>query len=214
MTFLPAQHSVRWCWPIVAGTIVWLVLLTSILALPYVWQSPSPGDDLIRNTVRLSLLYYAAAVALMMFLRPADWTAQTAGGATARWFWTLAWAAFLVHVVTAFHYAHHWSHADAVRHTEEVSGFGLGIYFSHLFTLFWSVDVFIWWLLPLRYAGRHGWVDLLLHGFMVFMIFNGMIVFEEGGSRWAGIVMFAALAVLYGFAWVTAKGMRKEPEGN
>ena len=43
------------------------------------------GDLLMRNTVRLSLAWYAAAVCLMLFLRPEDWAAgrirgQSAGG--------------------------------------------------------------------------------------------------------------------------------------
>src|SRR6516162_10430374 len=35
--------------------------------MPKQKRSPSLGDDLNRNTVRLALLYYAAAVSLMLF---------------------------------------------------------------------------------------------------------------------------------------------------
>jgi hypothetical protein len=179
------------------GTGTWLVLLAAVLATPYASQSPTLGDDLIRNTVRVSLLYYAAAASLMLLLRPAEWTARSSRGATARWFWSLAWAAYLVHLVMAFHHAHHWSHADAVAHTENVSGFGPGIFVSHLFTLVWSADVLYWWICPLRYAARSCWVDRLLHGYMGFVIFNATIVFEEGLIRWAGVVLFAVLLGLF-----------------
>jgi hypothetical protein len=32
---------------------------------------------------------------------------------------------------------------------------------------------------------------------MLFIVFNGMVVFETGPIRWAGVVMFAALFVLW-----------------
>jgi hypothetical protein len=176
---------------------MWVVLLTGILALPYALQSPSLGDDLIRNTIRVSLLYYAAAVALMTYLQPGEWTAQSTRGATARLFWTLAWVAFLVHLVMAFHHAHHWSHAAAVQHTEDVSGFGPGIYVSHLFSLVWTADVVFWWCWPLRYARLSPWVDRLLHGFMLFVAFNATVVFEAGLIRWIGLALCVFLAGLW-----------------
>jgi hypothetical protein len=166
------------------------------------------ADELIRNTVRLCLLYYAITVSLMLLLQPADWTAYSTRGATTRWFWTLAWAAFMVHLVMAFHHAHDWSHAAAVKHTEDVSGFGPGIYFSHFFTLVWTADVLFWWLCPLRYARRSRWIDRMLHGFMLFMIFNATVVFETGLIRWASIAFLTALASV----WILAKGRRFERE--
>jgi hypothetical protein len=39
------------------------------------------------------------------------------------------------------------------------------------------------------------WIDRLLHGFMLFMVFNGMIVFESGPIRWADALMFGVLAI-------------------
>ena len=38
------------------------------------------GDLLTRNTVRLSLAWYVAAVCMMLFLGPADWAADTTRG--------------------------------------------------------------------------------------------------------------------------------------
>ncbi len=197
MHTLPARPA-RWFGRLVAaGTLLWLVLLAAVVSLPYVTASATRGDDLTRNTVRLALLYYAAAASLMIFLRPADWTARTAPGAAARWFWTLSWAAYLIHLGMAFHHYHHWSHAAAVEHTREVSGFGEGIYVSHFFTLAWTADVLFWWLLPGRYARRAPWVGRVLHAFMLFVIFNAMIVFETGPIRWAGVALVTELAVLW-----------------
>jgi hypothetical protein len=181
------------------ASLVWLALLAGVFLLPRAAGAPDPGDDFVRNTVRLALLYYAAAVSLMLFLGPADWAAGTGRGRLARWCRTLAWAAYLVHLGMAFHYYHHWSHADAVRHTREVSGVGEGIYVSHLFTLAWTADVAAWWLRPGAYAARPAWVGRLLHGFMAFVIFNATVVYETGPIRWAGLLLFAWLGglVLY-----------------
>jgi hypothetical protein len=155
------------------------------------------GDSQTRNMIRLSLCWYFAALVLMMLLKQSDWTADAPLGRAARWCWTWALASFLIHVMMAFHYFHHWSHADAVRHTREVSGFGEGVYISYLFTLLWTVDVGFWWLAPRRYAARSVWIDRVWHGFMLFMVFNGTVVYESGLIRWAGLVMFLLLGGLW-----------------
>jgi hypothetical protein len=173
----------------------WGVLLAAVLGLPWLLHSTDPGDALIRNTIRLALLYYTIALNIMLWLQPVEWAA-TGRGRLARLCWTLAWLTYLVHLGMAFHFYHDWSHADAVRHTEEVSGFGAGIYVSHLFTLVWSADVFVWWLLPQRYALRTRWLDGLLHGFMLFVVFNGTVVYETGFIRWAGALVFAELGIM------------------
>jgi hypothetical protein len=133
----------------------------------------------------------------MIGLLPADWLARTGPGRLARWCWTLAWAAFVVHLGMAFHHYHHWSHDDAVRHTQEVSGFGEGVYVSDLFAVAWTADVAAWWLRPAWYARRSPWNDRALHGFMLFMVFNATIVYETGFIRWAGAALFVWLALVW-----------------
>src|SRR5262245_2105716 len=56
-----------------------VVLLSAALAA-------DAGETLTRNTVRLSLAWYFAALLLMMRLRAAeDWSATTSAGQLARW---------------------------------------------------------------------------------------------------------------------------------
>src|SRR5437899_10995043 len=112
----------------------WCVLLVAVLAWPALRGSPNPGDDLTRNTVRLALAFYAVAAVVMLLLDRGEWAATSPRGQLARLCWTLAWAAYLVHLAMAFHHYHGWSHARAVEHVREVSGVGEGIYASHLFT--------------------------------------------------------------------------------
>jgi hypothetical protein len=176
--------------------LVWAVLLALVLALPSLTASPTAGDDLTRYTVRLALLYYGLALTLMMRLRPPDWLARSPKGRLARWCWTLAWAAFVVHLAMAFHHYHHWSHEDAVRHTREVSGVGAGIYASHLFALAWTADVAAWWLRPAWYARRSPWIGRALHGYMLFVVFNATVVYESGLIRWLGVALFGWLAAV------------------
>ncbi len=173
----------------------WVLLLAAVLAAPC-WLYDDPGDALIRWTVRLALACWAVAVALLMYLEPGERRAESGRGRLARWFWTLAWATYLVHLAMAFHFYHHWSHADAVEHTERVSHFGPGIYVSHFFTLVWSLDVVFWWLRPGQYAARPAWLDGLLHGFMVFIVFNATVVYESGPIRWSGLAGLTFLGLL------------------
>ena len=196
---------------------VWLVLLDGIFLMPWWTHNPEAGDWLIRNTVRLSLLFYAVAALLMLWLRPAEWDASSTRGGWARWAWSLALVAYLVHVLLAIKYAHHWSHADAIRHTRERSGFGEGIYVSHFFTLVWSLDVGWWWLWPADYARRSPWVDRLLHVFMAFIIFCGTVVYETGFIRWAGVMMFVLLGGAFAyrsFGGRRENGATSQMEGN
>jgi hypothetical protein len=186
-----------WCFPLTAA--VWLLLLAASVGLPFATESSAPGDDLTRNTVRLALLFYAAAASLLIGSPRGEVPAFSPQARLARWLWTLAWAAYLVHVAMAFHYVHHWSHAEAVEHTRQVSNFGAGIYFSHLFTVLWSADVLGWWLWPRQHAARPAWVGWALYGYMAFIIFNATVVFETGWIRWAGVLLFATLTSIWVF---------------
>jgi len=173
-----------------------LLSLALVLTLSFL-LADEPGTPLTRNTIRLSLAWYAAALFSMMWLDPTGWAAQTGMGKLARWCWTWAAAIFSVHVALAFHYYHGWSHAHAFQHTFEVSGTGEGIYVSYLFQLLWTLDAALWWLKPRAYAARPAIVGRALHAFMLFIVFNGMIVFESGPIRWVGVVMTVALAACW-----------------
>jgi hypothetical protein len=171
------------------GGLLALVLLFSRFA------AADYGDSLTRNTIRLSLAWYFAALVQMLWLSRSDWAAQTVRGRLARWSWTWGILVFLVHLAMAFHYFHGWSHADAFAHTREISGWGEGLYVSYAFTWLWAGDAFWWWLRPARYAARSPWIDRILHAFMLFIAFNGTVVFEEGAIRWAGVAGFVLLAI-------------------
>jgi len=154
------------------------------------------GEQITRNTVRLSLFWYAAAYFLLVtgsdFLR----------FRLIRWFWTLGLVCYLIHVAVAFHYYHQWSHGLAVAHTQRTSGFGSGIFASYLFSLVWMADVATAWRRPTAYASRTRSRQMMIHGFLLFMVVNGAIVFASGPTQWISVVIFASIVAAW---WRNAK---------
>ncbi len=180
-------------WPMIHGG--WLSIL--VVCLLTAWLAESPGEPLTRNTVRVTLFWYAATLLAMMRLDSRGWRAQTWLGRAARWCWTWAWISFLVHLAMAFHFYDDWSHARAFARTRAGSGVGEGLYVSYLFTLGWTGDVLWWWLAPLAYAQRSRWVGRVWHAFTAFLFFNGTVVFEAGPIRWVGLALFFGLLVAW-----------------
>lgn len=146
------------------------------------------GSLLTQWTIRLALaclaVYFGGRLLTSTLKR--DWKF-----ATLRWIWTVGCALFIAHVVCAFQFTHHWSHAHAWEHTaretERLMGysFGDGIYFSYFFLLVWVADVVCLWLA----VSRPIWLVGTAYLFMFFIAFNGAIVFEDGPTRPAGIVI-------------------------
>ena len=154
------------------------------------------GDALVRWFIRAALAAFAVSAFLLCRLRTAaDWSATTRLGRITRSWWSFAFLLYAVHVALAFHYYHHWSHADAVERTRQMSGFGEGIYISHAFTIVWGLDVLSWWCWSHYYARRSLWIDRLLYSFMAFILFNGAVIFAEGMIRWVSALTAIALVV-------------------
>ena len=182
----------------------WAMCLGCVLVLPYVISLNDPGNFLIRNSVRLALLYWAIAVALSGYRSNPNPThskdeqnrPRCTSGSGCRVAWTLACIAYLIHVGMAFEHAHHWSHATAFDHVKQASGFGEGIFVSYLFTLIWTLDAAWWWIDHVHYENRANWLVRTIHGFMLFIIVNGTIIFENGPIRWIGA------AILLGLGWL------------
>ena len=93
------------------------------------------GEFLTIWTIRISLLCLACSLAARLV------AARENHRQIARVLWTAGCLLFIAHVVAAFQFYHHWSHAhaldDTARQTYELLGwaFGAGIYFSYLFLL-------------------------------------------------------------------------------
>lgn len=170
------------------SVIAFTALMVAGLSIPYAVDSSSLDDDWTRNTVRVSLVFYALAEGCAV--------ARWAPGLVRLW-WTLGWLGYVIHLWVAFQVYHHGSHAEAVEHVREAAGIGAGIYVSHLFTLMWTLDVATRWLTPARRADWPAWVHALIRGFMAFIVFCATVVYESGPIRWLGALMFIGLAGLW-----------------
>ena len=130
-----------------------------------------------------------------------------------RWLWTLGAVAALVHVASAFHLFHGWSHQSAVKSTAQQTGEligifrGEGVFFNYAFLVVWLADCVWWWLRPSSYEARPMWVSRSIHGFLFFMFFNGAIVFADGWMRLLGIIAVGAVSI----AWSTKLFEQKVP---
>lgn len=155
------------------------------------------GDALIRGTVRVAVLLYAASLLLRLLARGRPpWLIA------ARLAWGVGFVAFLAHLVCAFEFVHHWSHAAAVadtaRQTGEVVGWhwGGGVWVNHAFALVWGADVIWWNASPRGYLRRGVWVEALVQGFLAFIVLNATLIFAAGFIRYATLGGLAAALLL------------------
>jgi hypothetical protein len=127
---------------------------------------------------------------------------------TIRSLWTLSFLLFVTHVVSSFHFVHHWSHHQAyiatAEETKRLLGveFGGGVYFNYLFLLGWAVHVwFSWRPAPQKNLVVRGLLHVILI-YMLFIAFNGVVVFKSGWLRALGITATCAvtLAAAYNLA--------------
>jgi hypothetical protein len=154
------------------------------------------GDILVRATVWLAVACYVAGPLGRISPAPA-W----------RVVWSIGCVAFLAHVIAAFHVHYAWSHAVAIRETArqtaEVVGraVGGGLWVNYLFVVLWCADAAWWWRAPASHRQRGLEVHVALHGFFVFVVFNGAVVFAAGPVRWLGLAVTVVAVAALGIAW-------------
>ena len=152
---------------------------------------------LIKLTIWVAVAGYAAGAAAFALSR-----GRRVWDAAARLAWTAACVALLVHVACAFHFYHGWSHTSAyvetARQTDEVVGFnwGGGLFINYAVMTLWVADVAWWWLGGLGSYRRRPWpLVAAWHGFLIFIIFNATVVFKDGLTRWAGLIVCLGLCL-------------------
>jgi hypothetical protein len=161
-----------------------------------------PEKDLTHPAIRETALATFSGWCLAMGLGVA-----TRATFATRAFYTWGCAMCILHIVVAFHVAHGWSHAAAIEHVEQLSGFGDGIYVNYLFVAVWLVDVCWLWVSLAGYRNRPRWVSWVIHGFMGFVFFNAAVMFNHGLDRALCTLLFAAM--LY-YMWRRDQARRAE----
>lgn len=163
------------------------VAVAAVFAVSRWLPAADPVDFETRWTARVMFAFWTAAMACRIVAGRTPLT---------RAWWTVACVTFVIHVAVALGRWHGWSHAHAFDHVEATAGFGPGIFVSYLFTLLWVADAAFWWLTPVGYERRAVWKEVAMHGFFVFIMVNGTVVYESGWIRWAGVAVFVGLAVI------------------
>ncbi|HEY7312912.1 MAG TPA: hypothetical protein VH643_26345 [Gemmataceae bacterium] len=167
------------------------------------------GELLTRWTVRLALALYALGLVLR-------WSARGRRSrlAAARLAWSAGCLAFLLHVLYAFQFYHHWSHADAyavtAQRTAAVVGWdwGGGVYANYAFAVVWLADVVWWWRGLTSYAARPRSVEWSVQAFLAFMVFNAAVVFAEGVTRWVSLIVCLVLLTFRGWLALRSPTLR------
>jgi hypothetical protein len=182
----------RWFW--LAGLSLYWVYCVLNTFLIYV---DHPIRVAWHPTVRLTgfhaVCFWAVGAMLQLHLRPLEWAFGSTRRFAARLAWPLGWVLLLVHVAWAFGVAHRWSHDEAYRHTERLSGVGAGVYVNYLYVLVWGVDV-VWFVgFPRHYALRPRRVGWAVHGFLGFIAFNAAVVYSATLGRWTSLFLFGLL---------------------
>lgn len=154
------------------------------------------GNLLIVWSIRLSLMLFVATLLAWTI----GWSAQK--HRIVQWAWTVSYLLFVLHVLAAFHFVHHWSHEHAyqatARQTRELMGleYGEGVYFNYLFMLLWGGLVWQTWYPGLVQGQWLRVLSALSLIYLLFIAFNGVIIFKSGWLRMSGIGTTAVLLVL------------------
>lgn len=161
-------------------------------------------DFWTRSSIWLALVFYAVSVVIQLLSHSQRTSESRYADNLARMTWTLGCLCYMAHVGLAFQIHHGWSHKAAtlstMEQTQSTTGIrtGVGIYVNYFFTLVWVFDASNWWIAGVkRYAARRRITTALLHGFFLFMIFNGAIVFATGPARYLGIAVIFTVVVAY-----------------
>jgi hypothetical protein len=156
---------------------------------------PTLRHPAIITTAFTTFALWVGAVALMIQAKRVEWALSAPRFRVARFTYILAVLAYIVHVAVAFHFAHHWKHANAFHHVEVTSGFGPGIFVSYAFTVLWAVDAACLWWKPNRYLSRSTWLQVSIHLLIAFIMFQATVVFGHGVGRVGSAAVFAVLVL-------------------
>lgn len=151
----------------------------------------SSGEFLTRSTIWISIAAYTIGCVLFASARRQfnldRWT---------RLAWTIGCAALVAHFICAFHFYHAWSHdaayIDTARQTAEkfAVNWGGGLFINYAVGIVWTADVAWWWFAGVSSYRYRPWsLTLIWHSFLIFIIFNATVVFEDGLTRWIGLLV-------------------------
>lgn len=158
------------------------------------------GDLLVRVTAWLAFAAYLGGTVAGL---------RHSTGRAFRLLWLAGAVLLFVHLLSAFHFKHGWSHVaayeDTARQTREVTGlnWGGGIHLNYLLVIVWLADATGQLLSRAAQPFR---LRQALAGFYAFMWFNAAVIFVRDPMRWVGAAAFVFLAVFAWRQWRSATG--------
>jgi hypothetical protein len=158
-----------------------------------------PEEPNLLETAKAGLLIASSWVALGCYAASLTTLAlERCPSPLPRRLWSLGCLSYVAHMILAFEVAYDWSHANAVAdiavQSESISGVraSWGIWINYAYGLVWLADLGIWWRLgEIGYRNRPRWTHWAVHGFFLFMLFNGGFIFVERWTRWIGLSLFS-----------------------
>jgi hypothetical protein len=157
------------------------------------------GEVLTRGTIWITLVTYLVGLLALGFGLK-RWHKES----TPRALWTIGCFSLVLHFAAAFNFYHDWNqdaaYRETARQTDEYIGlnWGGGLYINYAILLLWIGDLTEWWLRGVDSYRKHfRTLRLVWHAFLIFIIFNALIVFKGGVVRWIG-VGYCAIAII---AW-------------
>lgn len=156
-------------------------------------EGPFIGDFIVRWTARLAVACYVSRLICDISRLPG-----TRGQRTARCWWTLGCACFVIHVAAAFHFEHRWNHTAAYEYTStrttELTGWnsGAGLYVNEAFLCLWLADTVLWWR-NLNWS-QNRYAYWLVQGIFGFLMFQATAVF--GPLFWRPIVLAVSVILV------------------
>jgi hypothetical protein len=154
----------------------------------------NPSYLLIGWTIRLSML-----LLFVVFVLRTSRQSEASVGHWLKYLWTASFVMCALHILSAFHFVHHWSHSAAYlataeeTHTKLGFAYGAGVYFNYLFLVVWGVDVCWTWCSRENSTRSTPWVIRAGRWYLLFIAFNSVVVFESGWLRTLGAIATVAL---------------------
>jgi hypothetical protein len=110
------------------------------------------------------------------------------------------WVTLLIHVAIAMGTIHHWSLAEAMRHTAQQTQAAVGWNWDGgVWLNFAAVGIWGWTLLPRKelVTSRSNWLTRIADCYIGFMMFNATVVFGSLPARIVGALICVGLICRY-----------------
>ena len=119
--------------------------------------------------------------------------------------WFIGAVLSLCHSAGALATFHQGSQSLAFQATEEQTKellgiqIGAGLFVNYAFVLVWIADACIRLFIPARYCQFPAAYALSVQSFLVFIAINGAIVFQQGWTRWIGILCVVSWLIVIAY---------------